>query len=170
MRACSATYNREAERKTAELKTLNRSMFAVHVGNPFTKGKRSTAEEERRAAEYEADKEQRETVRKEIYQSNQRMEETFKKLNGGGPGRSSGPNASERSKYQFFDEDEDQEEDNRIENEIDSNLQAMQQGVSTLNMLSRAMGDETTRQNEHLDTLASKVSSLLSNSALMEIC
>jgi hypothetical protein len=36
----ASSQNRIAEEKARELKTLNRSMFAVHVANPFTSGSR----------------------------------------------------------------------------------------------------------------------------------
>lgn len=36
----AADHNRVAEEKARELKTLNKSMFAVHVGNPFTAAER----------------------------------------------------------------------------------------------------------------------------------
>ena len=36
----SASQNRIAEEKARELKTLNKSMFAMHVSNPFTSASR----------------------------------------------------------------------------------------------------------------------------------
>jgi hypothetical protein len=41
----ASSQNRIAEEKARELKTLNRSMFAVHVGNPFTSNSRQQAKD-----------------------------------------------------------------------------------------------------------------------------
>ena len=43
----ASSQNRIAEEKARELKTLNRSMFAVHVGNPFTSNSRQQARDQK---------------------------------------------------------------------------------------------------------------------------
>ena len=132
--------NRVAEDKAKELKKLNRSMFAVHVANPFTAGARRDA---------------REATRRAAYQTNARLQHTFKELQPGqaGYGQARGSNLAERAKYQFEADSEDEE----MENEIDSNLDALGSVTGRLNALARATGQEVDEQNKLLDRIADKV-------------
>ena len=55
--------NRMAEDKARELKTLNRSMFAVHVSNPFTAGSRAEKRDLDVLERHHLEREQREATR-----------------------------------------------------------------------------------------------------------
>ncbi|MCJ1257257.1 Protein transport protein S9 plasma membrane t-SNARE [Lignoscripta atroalba] len=147
--------NRIAEEKARELKTLNKSMFAVHVSNPFTASQRRQQRDDDVINKHLDQKEQREATRRAEYQTNQRLQKTFKDLQPGDPGYSSKPqgkNLAERAKYQF----EADSEDDEMENEIDSNLDALSGAAGRLNALARATGDEVDIQNKHLDRISEK--------------
>ncbi|KAI9726254.1 MAG: Protein transport protein S9 plasma membrane t-SNARE [Cirrosporium novae-zelandiae] len=148
----AANHNRQAEDKARELKTLNKSMFAVHVSNPFTAKERRRQRDEDIINKHRDERIERETTRQAAFQSTQRMEKTFKDLNnGGGPG-AKGSNVAERAKYQF----EADSDDDAMENEIDSNLDALSGAAGRLNALARATGKEVEEQNRHLDRITGK--------------
>ncbi|KAH8891043.1 P-loop containing nucleoside triphosphate hydrolase protein [Thozetella sp. PMI_491] len=155
----AATHNRIAEERAKELKTLNRSMFAVHVSNPFTKKTRAAEREGQILAQHQADRETREATRRDAYKSQQRMEETFKNLHvsqGGGLGRAS---AAERSKYQF-------EEDDSADEHIDENLEKISQKVGILKRAGVAIGEEVDRQNVLIDRIDHKSCNKLGSCSL----
>ncbi|QIW95880.1 hypothetical protein AMS68_001398 [Peltaster fructicola] len=147
----ASNQNRLAEEKARELKTLNRSMFAVHVANPFTARKREEA-----AVAIALDKTQREraqadATRAAAHSSTARQAQQQRDLRGNVI-RPSARNLAERAKYQF----EADSEDEAMENEIDDNLEAISRGVSTLGALGRAMGEEIESQNKHLGRISKK--------------
>jgi hypothetical protein len=152
----AANHNRVAESKAKELKTLNRSMFAVHVNNPFTGGSRREARDREIIDKHQSEREEREATRSAAFGSQQRMERTFKELQPGDPGyrpKNSKVSLAERSKYQF----EADSEDEGMENEIDSNLDALSGAAGRLNLLARATGEEVEAQNKLLDRVTDKV-------------
>ena len=59
----TSNQNRMAEAKAKELKTLNRSMFAVHVSNPFTAGSRAEKRDNDVMERHHLEREQREATR-----------------------------------------------------------------------------------------------------------
>lgn len=59
----TSNHNRMAEDKARELKTLNRSMFAVHVSNPFTAGSRAEKRDNDVLDRHHLEREQREATR-----------------------------------------------------------------------------------------------------------
>ena len=67
-----------AEDKSAELKKLNRSMFAVHVNNPFTAKDRQAQKDEKIMERHRMEREQREHTREQTFKSTQRMNQNFK--------------------------------------------------------------------------------------------
>ena len=147
--------NRLAEDRARELKTLNRSMFAVHVSNPFTASSRRAARDQDVVDKHLDEREQREATRRAGYQTSQRLQKTFKELEPGAPGygQPRGKNLADRAKYQFEADSEDEE----MENEIDSNLEALGGATGRLNQLARATGREVDEQNLLLDRIADKV-------------
>jgi hypothetical protein len=154
----AANHNRVAEAKAKELKTLNRSMFAVHVNNPFTGKSRREARDREIIEKHQSEREEREATRSAAFGSQQRMERTFKELQPGDPGyrpKNSKVSLAERSKYQFEADSEDEE----MENEIDSNLDALSGAAGRLNLLARATGEEVESQNKLLDRVTDKVRS-----------
>jgi hypothetical protein len=164
----AANHNRIAEEKAKELKTLNKSMFAVHVSNPFTSAQRKAARDQEIIDKHQAEREQRDATRKAAFGSQQRMERAFKEFQPGDVGyRAPQTKASlaERSKYQF----EADSEDDEMENEIDSNLDALGHAAGRLNALARATGKEVDEQNKHIDTIIQKVCFLINLFAVVNI-
>ncbi|KAK6428703.1 Protein transport protein S9 plasma membrane t-SNARE, partial [Oleoguttula sp. CCFEE 5521] len=124
--------NRLANEKARELKTLNRSMFAVHVANPFTAKKREEAADAIALEKHQRERNIQEATRKEAYGSQARQKAQQRDLNGNVI-RKTGNSKSlaERAKYQFEADSEDEE----IENELDDNLDAIYRETSVLNQL-----------------------------------
>ncbi|CZR50553.1 probable protein transport protein SEC9 [Phialocephala subalpina] len=151
----AANHNRVAEEKAKELKTLNKSMFAVHVSNPFTAKSRRAARDDEIIEKHRSEREQRDQTRQAAFGTQQRMERAFSELQPGDVGyRAPQTKASlaERSKYQF----EADSEDDEMENEIDSNLDALGHAAGRLNALARATGKEVDEQNKHIDRIIQK--------------
>lgn len=156
----AANHNRLAEEKARELKTLNKSMFAVHVSNPFTKSQRIRARDEEIINKHRSEREQRDQTRADAFASQQRMEQNFRELQAGDAGyrpQQSKASLAERSKYQF----EADSEDDEMENEIDSNLDALGHAAGRLNALAKATGREVDNQNRIIDGIVVKVNILL---------
>jgi hypothetical protein len=152
----AANHNRIAEERAKELKTLNKSMFAVHVSNPFTSAQRKAARDQEIIDKHEAEREQRDATRKAAFSSQQRMERAFKDLQPGDVGYRPAQNKAslaERSKYQF----EADSEDDEMENEIDNNLDAIGHAAGRLYSLARATGKEVDEQNRQIDKIIDKV-------------
>lgn len=152
----AAIEGRLAEEKAKELKTLNKSMFAVHVSNPFTSARRRRERDEKIIETHRAERATREGTRNEAYQTNQRMERTFREIEreAGKPRGKSRTNVTERAKYQF----EADSEDEAMEDEIEQNLDLLSGAASRLNGLARATGRELDEQNRHLERIMGKVS------------
>lgn len=152
----AANHNRIAEEKAKELKTLNRSMFAVHVSNPFTATSRREARDQEIIEKHRAEREERDATREAAFGTQQRMEGAFRQLQPGDPGyrapMSTKASLAERSKYQFEADSEDEE----MENEIDNNLDLLGGAASRLNQLARATGQEVDAQNVHIDRIIQK--------------
>lgn len=152
----AANHNRIAEEKAKELKTLNKSMFAVHVSNPFTASQRRAAREDDILNKHRAEREARDETRRDAFGTQQRMDANFRELgkaDGYKPKTMTKASLAERSKYQFEADSDDEE----MENEIDSNLDALSGAAGRLNMLAKATGEEVERQNDVLDRVARKV-------------
>jgi len=152
-----------AQEKAGELKTVNRSMFAIHVKNPFNSSKkkeRELEEAKRKAAEELI---QRENIRKEEWETKQRInvamgQGPYGRAPGGGPSYSNngrgGP--GERSAYAF----ENTAEDDQHEEEIDRNLDMMGGLLENLKKGAMTMNTEVTRQNERMTGVTSKTDNL----------
>lgn len=106
-----------AAEKARELKTLNRSMFAVHVANPFTAKRRDQAALDIALDKHQRERQQAEDTRAEAYSSVDRQQRAARDLRGNGS-KAGGRNLADRAKYQF----EADSEDEAMENEIDDNL------------------------------------------------
>ncbi|OQV07105.1 hypothetical protein CLAIMM_11588 isoform 2 [Cladophialophora immunda] len=142
-----------AEDKTKELKTLNRSMFAVHVNNPFTANDRRARRDEQIMERHHAEREAREATREAAFRSTQRMNQNFKGLDDASAGSATKTSLAERAKYQF----EADSEDEAMENEIDRNLDELTGAAKRLNLLARATGEEVEAQNTLITNIAEKV-------------
>lgn len=143
-----------ADDKAKELKTLNRSMFAVHVNNPFTAKERRARRDEEIMDRHHAEREAREATREAAFKSNQRMNENFKGLDKAPIPVRTQASLAERAKYQF----EADSDDDNMENELDNNLKDLATATSRLNLVARATGEEIEAQNRLIQNIAEKVS------------
>ena len=163
----TANHNRIAEEKAKELKTLNKSMFAVHVSNPFTASSRARQRDDDVMEKHRMERAEREATRKAGYESEQRLQRTFKDLQPGDAGYNAAKKQSslaERAKYQFEADSEDEE----MENEIDSNLDALGGAATRLNGLAKATGKELDEQNRHLERINAKVKQHFSSMSVQQ--
>ncbi|KAG6363485.1 hypothetical protein INS49_008585 [Diaporthe citri] len=150
--------SRNAEKSTKELKTINDSMFSGMFGPSKRTLNKRDAET---LAQYQEDKEARESTAKSAYKSEQQMEDMFKDINGNKP---SGPlgarrNNAERSKFIFKDDESDDElarEDENDEDQINEGIDDLTDIVGKLKGAAIGMGGNLTTQNERLDRLAGK--------------
>ncbi|OTA02764.1 t-SNARE Sec9, secretory vesicles-plasma membrane [Trichoderma parareesei] len=146
----AANQNKIAQDRAAELKTLNGSMFAVHVGNPFTSKQRQQRADEEILARHRAEREQRETTRRDGYAATQRMEQNMRQLNTG-MGRQQG----RKKDYGKFNLD-DEEGADELEDQIDEGLTELEGQVKMMNMVGRAIGNEVDAQNKQIDRIMNK--------------
>jgi protein transport protein SEC9 len=154
----AASQGRIAEERSRELKQLNKSMFAMHVSNPFTSNARRRDRDEKLLETHRAERNTREGTRSEAFESNQRMERTFRDIEREANKTAYGQkkDISERAKYQF----EADSEDEAMEDEIDNNLDLLSGAAARLNGLAKATGQELEQQNRHLDRIMGKVSTI----------
>lgn len=142
-----------SEDKQRELKKLNRSMFAVHVNNPFNSKARQQEKDDKIMERHRMEREQREATREQAFKSTQRMNQNFKGLEDSYSGGPKKTNLAERSKYQF----EADSDDDRMEDEIDRNLDDLSGAAKRLNLLAKATGQEIESQNRLIEGISEKV-------------
>ncbi|KAL5048752.1 hypothetical protein BDW71DRAFT_177415 [Aspergillus fruticulosus] len=145
---------RIADEKARELKTLNKSMFAVHVSNPFTSAQRKRDRDQRVMDNHRQVRDAQAGTRSEAFKTTQRMEQTFREIERedrktNKPYKSS---VTERAKYQF----EADSEDEAMEDEIEQNLNLIGGAAGRLNLLAKATGRELDEQNRHLERIMGK--------------
>ncbi|KAF6798846.1 plasma membrane SNARE protein [Colletotrichum sojae] len=156
----ASNHNKVAQDRAKELKTLNRSMFAVHVSNPFTSKQRAAARDQAVLDRHRQERETREDTRNAAFKSNQRMEEAFKEMSLSGRPRP-GPGVrsqAERSKY-TLEGDSDEEgaaEAEAQERQIEDGLDQLGAAVGRLNFVARAQMNEVDSQNKRIDKIAQK--------------
>ncbi|KAK9239279.1 hypothetical protein V1525DRAFT_398346 [Lipomyces kononenkoae] len=160
--AVTGNQTKLAEDYAAELKALNRSIFAVHVSNPFNSRRRIMEQEQKIRATFRAQQVDRETTRRQQYDAQQRVAAAI----GNVPGdRRREMTATERryreqmhvnrtklaetSKYLF----EPEEEDFETERELESRLDSIGSAATRLNMMAKSIGTEVTEQNERVHRL-----------------
>jgi hypothetical protein len=157
----ASNQNKIAQDKAAELKTLNRSMFAVHVGNPFTSKQRQQRADEEIISRHRSERDQREATRRDGFAATQRMETTFRDLE-----KPNMPRQQTRKKdYGKFNLD-DEEGADELEDQIDDGLNELEGQVSMMNMVGKAIGKEVDTQNGQIDRIMNKVSVSCSVSAI----
>lgn len=151
----AASHNRVAEDKARELKTLNGSMFAIHMKNPMKSASRQAAEEQKILDRHQYERTERDRARQYGYETKQNIDRALGGKTGYQPsvGRPAGMSMAERQKYQF----EADEEDDEMEREIDSNLTQLGDVAGRLKALAIATGQETDRQNAKISQLTQKV-------------
>ncbi|KAK5629830.1 hypothetical protein RRF57_005545 [Xylaria bambusicola] len=171
--------HRHAEAQTKKLKSLNRSMFAVHVKNPFTE-KRRTAEGnadharllhgiseltqwQRRQGLYNKIKPIEKLVRRPEEINHSRMERTFAGFdNPDVPNAGSSSNRGDRNKY-MLEDDSDEESKAQLDaanDQIEKDLEQMSIGVARLKAVGKAMGDELDHGNKLIDRIGAKTDPL----------
>ncbi|KAI0203834.1 hypothetical protein F4808DRAFT_416013 [Astrocystis sublimbata] len=155
--------HRHAEAQTKKLKSLNRSMFAVHVNNPFTE-KRKTAEAEARLVQQnQSDREIREASRRDKFAQHSRVERNMAGFdNTGSSNSATGANRPDRNKY-MLEDDSDEEGAAQLDaanDQIEKDLEAMSQGVSRLKAIGKAMGEELDHGNKLIDRIGAKTDPL----------
>merc|ERR1712070_164692 len=148
----ASNHNRLAEEKARELRTLNRSMWAVHVSNPFTKESRRRAAEDIALGKHQDERKLRDDTTQAAISSSTRHQQQSRDLNGNIVKQKTAKSLADRSKYQF----EADSEDDELEDEIDESLEVLHRGATQINKISTAMGNEITHQNEHLDRITNK--------------
>ncbi|KAH0291101.1 hypothetical protein M436DRAFT_56255 [Aureobasidium namibiae CBS 147.97] len=144
--------NRLAEEKARELKTLNRSMFAMHVSNPFTAKKREEAANAIALEKHRVERERADDTRSNAWSTTARhagQERTMRNATGKTHDKQTLAN---RAKYQF----EADSEDEAMEGEIEENLDALHRSAKTLHTIGNAMGDELDEQNKHINRIIGK--------------
>lgn len=114
----ASNQNRLAEEKARELKTLNRSMFAVHVANPFTAKKREEAANAIALEKHQREREMNDATRAQAYSSTARQQATAREIGAVNGKPLAKASLADRAKYQF----EADSEDDEMENEIEDNL------------------------------------------------
>ncbi|KAM0437415.1 hypothetical protein ACHAPT_001777 [Fusarium lateritium] len=154
----AANQNKIAQDRASELKTLNGSMFAVHVSNPFTSKQRQLKADEEVMSRHRSEREQREATRRDGFQANQRMESNFKDM--GTAGRARGP--ARKKDYGKFNLD-DEEGADELEDQIDDGINELEGQVSMMNMVGRAIGKEVDAQNKQIDRIMNKASGFRSD-------
>ncbi|KAH0149600.1 plasma membrane snare protein-like protein, partial [Aureobasidium melanogenum] len=143
--------NRLAEEKARELKTLNRSMFAVHVSNPFTAKKREEAANAIALEKHRVERERADDTRANAWSTQARHQGQERTMRNAGKTHDKATLAN-RAKYQF----EADSEDEAMEGEIEDNLDIIHRSAKTLHALGNAMGDELDEQNKHINRIIGK--------------
>lgn len=143
------TQTKIANEKVKELGRLNRSIFIPATGNPFNKKSRLRQQELKLKAEKIQEKYLRDTNRKEMYDSEQRItqgiksktanSELFNKYQGE-------KQIQQAQRYQF----ENDSEDDEMEKELASNLDQISNYSKKLKNTAKVMGQEVDAQNERL--------------------
>ncbi|KAI0396652.1 hypothetical protein F5Y17DRAFT_75360 [Xylariaceae sp. FL0594] len=154
--------HRHAEAQTKKLMSLNRSMFAVHVENPFTEKRRTAEEEARILQQNQADREIREASRRDKFAQHMRMERNMADLDKPSTSSFSGGNRADRNKY-MLEDDSDEESKAQLEaanEQIERDLDQMSIGVAKLKAVGKAMGEELDHGNKLIDRIGAKTDPL----------
>ncbi|KAK9456817.1 hypothetical protein V1511DRAFT_456243 [Dipodascopsis uninucleata] len=153
------------EEYARELKTLNRSMFAVHVANPFNSRRKIREQEEKIRNSFQQQQLQRDRHRQQQYESQQRVSAAMGNL----PGdrrrqlteierkyqeqmQREKARLAHASQYQF----EADEEDFELERDIDGTLDDIHAAATRLNSMAKSLHTELGSQNDRIDKLNNK--------------
>ena len=142
--------NSIADEKVSELQKLNRSLWAVHVSNPFNSKRRKQEREDKIKNQKIQEQAMMESTNQDLLQSTNRIENAMEE---NGRNISDVRDRYERKdilnraqKYQF----ENDEEDDEMEVEIDRNLDKIQQVSGRLKKLAIAAGSELDSQQDRI--------------------
>ncbi|KAK9464895.1 hypothetical protein V1512DRAFT_267129 [Lipomyces arxii] len=148
-----------------ELKTLNRSMFAVHVSNPFNSRRRLQEREQKIKETFHNQQVDRENNRRLQYDTKQRVSAAMGNLPGDRRRQLTETelkyreqmaiqkaDLAQQSKFQFEADDEDFE----MERDVNSTLDDVSAAASRLNSMAKSVNYELTSQNQRVDRLNKK--------------
>ncbi|KAK4691741.1 protein transport protein SEC9, partial [Phenoliferia sp. Uapishka_3] len=152
-------HNSRAVDETKELEALNRSIFRPNM--TWNKAKKRDKEEQRILDRHNAEKEAREDTRREQYESQQRIQKTYKGMDraaetDAGARSRAKARGPERQRYQF----EAGASDDEVEDEIDGNLDELSGLAGRLKMLATTAGTQVDAQNDRLRKITDKVDDL----------
>ncbi|KAK9461458.1 uncharacterized protein V1516DRAFT_676008 [Lipomyces oligophaga] len=167
--ALTENQTRLAEDYAAELKSLNRSMFAVHVSNPFNSRRRIAEQELKIRDTFQDQQAQRDQLRRQHYASQQQISSAMGNL----PGerrrqmtelelkyyqqmQDNKRKLAEESKYMF----EPEAEDHADEQEIQDRLTQIGAASARLNLMAKAINNEVEDQTARAKRLGDKTSDL----------
>ncbi|KAK7205831.1 hypothetical protein BZA70DRAFT_277159 [Myxozyma melibiosi] len=154
-----------AEDYAKELKSLNRSMFAVHVSNPFNSRRRLQEQEKRIRDTFSSQQDAREDNRRVQYQAQMRIGEAMGNL----PGQrrrqltdtelryreqmqKQKAGLAQASRFQFEPDDEDFE----LERDIDATLDDVGAASQRLHSMAQSLNSELESQNKRVNKLNEK--------------
>ncbi|PNP54412.1 hypothetical protein FNYG_15634 [Fusarium nygamai] len=149
----AANQNKIAEDQAAKLKTLNDSMFAVHVSNPFASKQCKLKEDEEVITRHRIERKQREATHRDGFQVNRRIEGNVRGIDTIGRPRQQ-PRKKDYSKFNLDDEQEADE----LEDQIDNGITELEGQAFMMNRVGRAIGREVDAQNKQIDRLMKKAS------------
>ncbi len=150
----AANHNKIAETRTKELKVANRSMFAIHVDNPFTSKQRAAAQEKEILDRHRYEREQREATQRETFADHPRMEGGMNRVFRPAQHRVSTLSQADRSRFAMADDLEGEE----TEEKINENLDIVSNQLKMLNRAAHYIGETVDEQNKMIDRITSKVS------------
>ena len=154
----SKNHSLRAEDNTDELKKLNRSIFIPKVS--WNKEAKRTAKEQKIQARYEEDRLERERTLLDVRDTkgvlgnavSRDMADNRRELTGA----QQAMRKEQRSRYQF----ESTQSDDEMEDELDDNLDEISGATKRLKALGLAMGQELDTQNQRIDRISDKATSL----------
>ncbi|KAJ1922245.1 Protein transport protein S9 plasma membrane t-SNARE [Mycoemilia scoparia] len=164
-----------ATESSSKLRTLNKSIFHIHIGNPFTRKKRRQEELERKQLQLEHERKVKEEMLRKDQESRKRVEDSAKvlansELMGAGGGDPNGNGGSgglisnkyrsklsqaERGRYTLQGDNEDPQ----VEDEIDGNLNMIGQSVNRLRQVAMNMNEELDQQNQAVSRISNQANS-----------
>ncbi|ODQ76306.1 hypothetical protein LIPSTDRAFT_42524, partial [Lipomyces starkeyi NRRL Y-11557] len=143
-----------AEDYASELKSLNRSMFAVHVSNPFNSRRRLMEQEDKIRNTFRAQQIDKETNRRRQYESQQRRRRqlTATEMRYREQMARQKADLAQASRFQFEPDDEDFE----VERDIDATLDDVSAAANRLNSMAKSINTELESQNHRVGKLNQK--------------
>ncbi|KAK9239278.1 hypothetical protein V1525DRAFT_398345 [Lipomyces kononenkoae] len=154
-----------AEDYARELKTLNRSMFAVHVSNPFNTRRRMQEKEQKIRDTFHNQQLEREENRRRQYDAQQRVGAAMGNLPGERRRQLTATelryreqmarqkeDLAQASRFQFEPDDEDFE----LERDIDATLDDVSAAANRLNSMAKSINTELESQNQRVRNLNQK--------------
>ncbi|KAK7205832.1 hypothetical protein BZA70DRAFT_143491 [Myxozyma melibiosi] len=136
-----------------ELRTINRSMFAVHVSKPWSSQRRLQERDQKIRDSFASQQQARDLNNSQQAQSRARLNDAKSAQFRRAPQRQQGQQrTTTASRYQFEPDDEDFE----LENDIESTLDSVGAASSRLNAIASTIGSELDSQISYIERLGDK--------------